>query len=271
MAIIKGYVDTTDGQIHYRKSTEGSGAPIVFFHMTASSSACYENLMRAIEGKHPLIAIDSPHYGQSFWPTVEPSIAYMSAVIMEALTNMGVNKFHAFGQHTGCNIAVQMAVSAPERLLSISLNGNTYIDGNMRQHCMDTLVYDNPITPHGGHLITAWTRVIKDVESIPVPAKFAHQEVIDTLLAGEDWHWGYCAVFSHDMISIWPKVQCPIFLNCGISDVAYPSHCATKNVAPNARVHEAEGHGCYYIATGAADLGPPLLQFIDDVVAGKAA
>ena len=35
MSIKKGYVDTSDGQIHYRLSEGGAGLPLVFFHQTA--------------------------------------------------------------------------------------------------------------------------------------------------------------------------------------------------------------------------------------------
>lgn len=61
MPIRKAYVDTTDGQIHYRFCEGGSGLPILFFHMTASSSSSFENLMAALDGFCPLYAFDLPH------------------------------------------------------------------------------------------------------------------------------------------------------------------------------------------------------------------
>jgi pimeloyl-ACP methyl ester carboxylesterase len=267
MAIRKGYVDTADGQVHYRHCAGGSGAPIVFFHMTASSSACYVNMLNRLDGTRPLYAFDTPHYGQSFVPTKPPSIAYIASIIREALTNLGVDKFHAFGQHTGTNIAAELAVTVPERVLSLSLNGCSHFSMEEGAKHLETLCYDNPITVHGGQLISAWTRVVKDVEPAPINAAFAHQEVIDTLTAGADWHWGYRAVFVHDMPRIMARVKCPIFLNCARQDYAYYSHRYAVAALPHAVVHECDEHGCYYISIGVDDLAPPLIDFINKVAA----
>jgi len=38
-AIIKGYADTRDGQVHFRRVEGGPGLPLVFLHQTASSGA----------------------------------------------------------------------------------------------------------------------------------------------------------------------------------------------------------------------------------------
>ena len=65
--IRKAYVETPDGQIHYRVK-EGSGTPIVCFHQTASSSAMFERFMAAYPGPEPVYALDTPGFGGSFDP-----------------------------------------------------------------------------------------------------------------------------------------------------------------------------------------------------------
>ena len=56
MSIVKGYVQTDLGQIHYRKK-EGEGLPIVCFHQTASSSAMFEAFMVEFAGRaHAMVA-----------------------------------------------------------------------------------------------------------------------------------------------------------------------------------------------------------------------
>jgi hypothetical protein len=45
--IKKAYIDTPEGQIHYR-FTGGPGVPLVLFHMTAASSSAFEPLMLAL-------------------------------------------------------------------------------------------------------------------------------------------------------------------------------------------------------------------------------
>jgi len=64
-AVTKAYYDTTDGQIHYRcihaSVNNATKFPILFLHMTATSSLYYEKLMRlcAAEG-YDCFAPDMP-------------------------------------------------------------------------------------------------------------------------------------------------------------------------------------------------------------------
>jgi pimeloyl-ACP methyl ester carboxylesterase len=121
--IKKGYVDTADGQIHYRRNETGSGEPIALFHMTASSSQSYDPLMRELSDQIPTIAFDTPNYGQSFKTSNEPTMAYIGTVLLEALDQLGIQKLHVLGHHTGASIAVETAVAAPARVLSATLSG----------------------------------------------------------------------------------------------------------------------------------------------------
>jgi pimeloyl-ACP methyl ester carboxylesterase len=272
MAIRKGYVDTSDGQIHYRYTPGGSGAPILFFHMTASSSRTYENMLTALQGKRPLFAFDTPHYGQSFVPTKPPSIAYITQVLAEAIDNLKIDDFHCFGHHTGTNISGQLAVTAPDRVRSIMLTGASYTTKEENEIYLKALSYDNPPDIRGTHLMRAWTRVVKDCEAAtpydpsvlwhPVPAEVFHHELIDTLTAGEKWHYGYQAVFTHDLIGTLAKVRCPIMLIAGGRDVVFHWHERAKKGLPHAQVVEREGYGVYYLSYAADDLAPFITDFV---------
>ena len=62
MSIVKGYVQTDLGQIHYRKK-EGEGLPIVCFHQTVYSSAMFEAFMVEFAGSTPLLLWIRPASG----------------------------------------------------------------------------------------------------------------------------------------------------------------------------------------------------------------
>ncbi|MHA3795370.1 alpha/beta fold hydrolase [Sphingomonas sp. YL-JM2C] len=266
MPIRKGYVDTTDGQIHYRYTEGGSGHPLVCFHMTASSSLAYEDLLKALDGSRPLYALDSPHYGQSFMPTAEPSIKYMCKVLIEAIDNLGIDKFFCIGHHTGSNISAQLAVDYPDRVLGVILVGVTYTTEEENKLYKQALAYDNPPDVRGGHVLNAWTRVAKDSEAPnpydpsiiwnPVPAQVFHNELVETLASGTQWHYGYQAVFSHDNIGTVAKVKCPIMLLVGKQDVVYHWHARAKQALPHATVVERDGYGVYYLSYGGEDAAP---------------
>jgi hypothetical protein len=61
-------VDISEGQIHYRNTQDGSGAPRAFFHTTAFSSAAYVDLMTAVEGEFLAIAFDTAGMGRASGP-----------------------------------------------------------------------------------------------------------------------------------------------------------------------------------------------------------
>jgi pimeloyl-ACP methyl ester carboxylesterase len=272
--IRKGYVDTKDGQIHYRSCEGGKGLPILFFHMTASSSASFESLMSSLDGFCPMYAFDLPHYGQSFVPTAEPSYEYVADVLIEAIDNLNIDRFHCFGHHGGTNVSAQLAAAYPERVASIMLAGVTYPTMQESERNKG-IIYDNPADIRGSQVITAWTRVVKDCDTsapvapeepfYPVPAEIYHRELIDTLTAGTEWHWGYRAVFKHNMPEVLGKVSCPILLVAGRRDIVFFWHERAKKALPHAKVVERDGYGTYYCTFAGDDLAPFIKRFINDL------
>ena len=54
-------------------------------------------------GKVPLFALDTVNYGESYRTDAEPTMAFIADVLLEALSRLKVERFHAFGHHTGVN------------------------------------------------------------------------------------------------------------------------------------------------------------------------
>ena len=271
--IKKAYVDTAGGQIHYRYCSEGTGSPLVFFHMTAASSEAYEGIMSVLDGKLPMIAFDTVNYGESFRTTREPSIDYIADVMSEALTKLGIDKFHSFGHHTGVSIAVEIAGKTPDRVLSVIMNGPTYATHEEMAYLMRKLALPNPISIKGTQFVWAWSR-IKD--NFPfslwgdneLQAAIMHRDTVDMLRAGTNWHWGYRAVFSHDLPAAVKKVRCPMFLVCGQHDLSFPYHERMAADYPEVPSYVFADGGVYYIETHPEDLAPHLVDFIRGVQQG---
>lgn len=268
--IRKAYIDVADGQLHYRATTEGSGPPLVFFHMTASSSEAYEGLMRELDGRFPMIAFDTVNYGESYRTTREPDIGYIADTKLEALRNLGIDKFHTFGHHTGTSIQIDMALKAPDRVLSSILNGVIYGKPEEMGAFMQTMAIPNPKSIKGSQFIWAWSRTKDNLtmlpwEQIPHAVDILHRDTVDTLRAGENWHWGYQAVFSYDTQAALQQVKSPVFLVCGAKDLAYQLHQSAAHDCPHFAEHVNDEAGVFYAETHPEVLAPEIAEFIEKV------
>jgi pimeloyl-ACP methyl ester carboxylesterase len=261
MAIQKAYVTVGDGQIHCRMSPgAGAALPLVFLHQTASSSQSYENIMSRLEGEFTMIALDTPGFGQSFFPPQHASTAYYVATLLEALANLGVVRFHAFGHHTGASIAVEMGATAPERVASLMLEGPVWLSEAERKYWLDTAIDPMVIQADGSHLMKIWDRVV-GLDPYH-PPEICHREALDTLRAGERWHEAYIAVFSQDSYAMFSRVQCPMLLLCGKNDVLMPYFKPVCEAFPHARAAVLPGCGVYALDQCAEEIAAEIRGFV---------
>jgi hypothetical protein len=201
----------------------------------------------------------------------EPTVPYIASILLEALTNIGVEGFHSFGHHTGVSIQCEMAVMAPHRVLSTVMNGPNYATMEQNAYLIGKLASPNPVSIRGAQFISAWSRV-KDNYPVSlwndteVQTAIMNRDTIDMLRAGENWDWGYRAVFNHDLRRAMAKVECPKFFACGAEDLAFDFHkqaCADYPAAPS---YVSPQGGLYYIKSHAAELAPRLQNFIGSLM-----
>lgn len=267
--IRKGYVDASDGQLHYRFTEAGEGPPLVFFHMTAASSEGYEPVMRALAGSVPTIAFDSPNYGESFRTDRPATVEYMAECLLEGLTNLGVERFHTFGHHTGVSIQCEMAVQAPDRVLSTIINGPTFAPPEELAAFKDMLAWQNPLDVKGTHVMRAWARIRNNMNlgyfsSPPHAAEIMTRDVVDMLRAGENWCWGYQAVFTHNLVDRMQRQKAPMMFICGGEDISYPMHVRAREAYPDVPCFENPEGGVYYVETHPGEFVEPITTFLAD-------
>lgn len=148
----------------------------------------------------------------------------------------------------------------PERVVGITLNGLIAATQQQNEGLLRTHVVDNPLTERGAQLMWAWTRIVQ-TGGLTAPAAVRNRETIDTLLAGEHWHWGYRAVFTHDLDARLAQVECPAFLICASEDRAIKYMERAQAALPNAKVCTPEG-GVFYIQVETDVFSPVLLDFL---------
>jgi pimeloyl-ACP methyl ester carboxylesterase len=264
MAIKQGYVETPDGQIHYRLCEEGKGLPLVLLHQTASSSQMYEKLMGALQGQYRMFALDTLGFGQSDFPPQPPTISSYVATLLTALQNLGVQEFHVFGCHTGACIACEMAVTAPARVRSLMMVGPVYMDEAERQRWRREFIDPMVIKPDGSHLTKIWRRV-QSLDPSPSPT-LCHREAVDNLRVGERYHEAYLAVFMQDFPALLAQVRCPILILCGEHDVLMPYFQPACAARPDAKSLLLSG-GTYVVDDHPQEVATAIRTFLGGTTA----
>ena len=236
--IRRGYVEIAEGQMHIR-SMDGAGAPIVMLHQTASSGAMFEAMMQRLAGLAPMIALDTPGFGNSFEPDHAPSIEEYAGWVCETLDRMGIAQFHLLGHHTGGCIAVAIAATRPERVLSLAVIGPVYLDEPAREAFRQD--YSKPFVP-------AWDRVYLQetwdyIEELGSSAdiKLHHREFTDMLRAWKGRADAYKAVWDNDQVALYAAVTCKLLLLAAPEDVLAPCLEAALAALPEARTAAISG------------------------------
>jgi pimeloyl-ACP methyl ester carboxylesterase len=106
---MRGYVDTSAGQIHYRRSGD-SGPDIVLLHCANFSSNLYERALPLLGARMRAWAFDAPGVGESDGRDgVQPSHTELAATLLEAMDGVGIERAVVGGLHTGGRLSLEMA------------------------------------------------------------------------------------------------------------------------------------------------------------------
>lgn len=141
----------------------GAGPPIVLVHGLAVSSRYFMPLAQRLVVRHAVLAPDLPGYGRSATPERPLDIHELADALTEWLDLAGITSAPLVANSMGCQIAVDLAVRAPERVSRLVLVGPT----------MD---------PSAPTLWAQWRGVVRDALHEPVGLNLA--ELRDYLRMG---------------------------------------------------------------------------------------
>lgn len=231
--IRRAYVDIAEGQVHYRRR-EGGDPPILFLHQTASSSASYEPLMKALRVPNRLVAIDTPGFGQSFDPPGRPSMADYAGCVLAVADALGIERFHVFGHHTGASLALELAATVPDRILSVMLAGPLFMTEEERFGFSKSHGEPIPLARDGSHLQANWDYSVGYNKDCPV--ELLHQETLSMLRANVGRAQAYSAVAAHDAVKAARNTRAPALLLSSKEDYFYSHVNRARALFPNAPV-----------------------------------
>ena len=231
----KGYVDTSEGQIHFRVEDQGGGPTVFFFHQTASSGSMFEAMMARLAGRYRMYALDTPGFGYSFGTDRIPGIGFYADVLTEAVSALhpGPGKVHLCGHHTGGCIAVDMAVrTMPARTQTLTLMGAVLATAEERENYRKT--FDAPFRPEPSG---AYLQVAHDYLAglgANTTTELHHRELVDHLRGWKATPQAFNAVWDQDFEALYARVACPILNICAPDDVVWPFHQRAVAARPDA-------------------------------------
>lgn len=219
----RGFVDTSDGQIHYREErpADESGDPVVVLNATPLASEPLIPFLRAVGRERRAIGMDTPGYGDSERPP-EPytNIDQFAAAVIRLVDGLGIGRFNLVGTHTGAQIALQVAVNYPDRVAALVLQEAFNWNTPRRREVHQRLHFTVPRTDDGQYLLEMWRRTQRAHDSIQT-AREHELRLRDILRVNEPceaygtmgWEGaGPNAMSQQDVWEVAPRIQAPTLL-----------------------------------------------------------
>jgi len=246
----RGFVDVSDGQIHYRYAGDSKASFLVMIHASPGSSKSLEPLIRAFAPTRRVVALDTMGNGDSVADRmpIEPDIAYFADKGLEALQGLGIDKFDLYGTHTGGSIAAEIAILAPERVRCLVIDGIGLYPDDLQRELLERYAPAMKPDLHGAHITWAW-HFVRDTYlfwpwyrtdaahrralGLPSP-QVLHDKVLDVLKAITTYHLSYRAAFRFDKRSRFSLIRVPTLAVCAADDMLAQWHDEFTALIPGA-------------------------------------
>ena len=207
----RGFVNHQGRFLHWR--AVGEGPVVVLLHESPRSSASLVPLMHDLSQDYCCIAFDTPGYGASD-PLVDRflPISEFSDTLLDAISSLGIDRFHLYGSHTGAAIATELALRVPDRVTSLLLDGMAIFSSEEQQGLLSRYLLPQAAEWDGSHLMRIWSRIRDQALFFPFydrsltsrldPPKqdleFMLRTCVGFLEAGDHYRDGYQAAIAFD-------------------------------------------------------------------------
>lgn len=253
----KVYVDTPSGQIHY--VTEGDGSAVVLLHQAPLSSDEYKEMIPMIGSRFRVLSMDIPGYGQSDTPNRYYTVAEYAACVIHFLDALNIEQASIVGTHTGAAIGIEAAVTWPERIQKIIMNGCPFYTPDVRKARLKDTRYDPmPVMEDASHLLKIWE--IPKYWSPKSDPLIWHRWLVDYLRSGErDAHQ---ALFRYEIEKRLPLIKIPCLLIYGTESIFYQRMEATQELIPECETKVIDGGGFFLGYERPVEFSQAILEFL---------
>lgn len=99
----------------------GNGQPLVLVHGLGSASSVWKPIRGLLNQNFEVITVDLPGHGKTPYQDGQPMDPHsLGQYVFDELTQLGYEKFHLVGNSLGGWVALEMASSSPERVMSLT-------------------------------------------------------------------------------------------------------------------------------------------------------
>ncbi|WP_298468705.1 alpha/beta hydrolase [uncultured Erythrobacter sp.] len=237
-AITKGYSNGPFGQVHWRACGERGETPdLVCLHPAPFSGLAFTAIMPLLAKERRVIAPDFPGHGGSDPHRADASIRDYAEAMFSVTDNLPPDRpVDLFGFHTGCLVACELSILAPDRVRSLVLIDVPAFDEATRHAHLAESSAPPGFTTDIASLEPAWERgITRRVESQGMTRSF--EMFVEHLRHGEAMNAGFHAGFTYPVEDRLAKVDQPTTIIATQSMLLEPSRRAASLI-PAAKLIE---------------------------------
>jgi pimeloyl-ACP methyl ester carboxylesterase len=296
----KGEFITVDGvKLHYHDRGEGPALVLLHGNGTLADDFMISGLYGEATHKYRVVAFDRPGFGYSTRPRSRVWSAKAQAkVLLQALSQLGIHEAIVLGHSFATQVALEMALAAPERVRALVLESGYYFPSAR----LDALLFSAPAVPVVGDVLRYTLAALTSRLMLPalirrmfqpaaVPARFRHMPMELMLrpsqLRAAAAESALLVPQAIRMAKHYDALRMPVFLIAGTGDRVVDTDAQTVRLfrtlhrgeirlVPNVghMVHHSETLAVLTLiddAAAAADIQAPLVLGDQDRVAADAA
>lgn len=197
MKVTRGFVEITEGQVHYAECGPAGGQVVLLLHQSPRSWSEYRYVLPLLGQRYRAIAMDTVGFGDSVAATGQPSVEHWARAAKEFLLALHVDRCDVVGHHTGGVIAVELAACEDRLVRRLVLSSTPFTDQAFRRARAERPPIDDvTVSGDGSHLALMWQR--RQAFYPPGRPDLLHAFILDALKVS-DPEAGHRAVGSYRM------------------------------------------------------------------------
>jgi len=211
-SIVKGYSAGGGGQVHWRMRppvSANSGDDLYCLHPSPYSGAAFDELFSYLDHSKRIIAPDYPGYGGSDALETKASIEDYALGVDCVVDDLSANRpVDLLGFHTGCLVAVELALQKPEKVHRLILIDCPFFSAEDSERHLKAYGSSHEISSDLECLRVQWDRAMMNANRGPGVDR-SYQLFSESVRAGAGVNDAFAAAFSYPSIKKFSAVRHP--------------------------------------------------------------